>query len=166
MKSSQSNNKLFDKPKSSIGEQSLVAIVDSFEGLNKVNDVQWNHLISNLKGFTNIVSETPLEIDELFSYQDAGVTTVVPIEVKGIKETLNLSKIFQQFQAFRLKLKHDIELRIFALTEVIPVSGFKKQIELIEFIVDEKMIDAKEGEMLLKAIGSVSVKRRYSFRIR
>ncbi|SVA65830.1 uncharacterized protein METZ01_LOCUS118684 [marine metagenome] len=166
MKSSQSNNKLFDKPKSSIGEQSLVAIVDSFEGLNKVNDVQWNHLISNLKGFTNIVSETPLEIDELFSYQDAGVTTVVPIEVKGIKETLNLSKIFQQFQAFRLKLKHDIELRIFALTEVIPVSGCKKQIELIEFIVDEKMIDAKEGEMLLKAIGSVSVKRRYSFRIR
>ncbi len=166
MKSSQSGYKLFEKPKASIGEQSLVATIDSFDGLQNVKNVQWNHLISNLKGFTNIVSGTPLEIDELFFYHDAGATTVVPIEVKGIKENLNLSKIFQQFQAFRLKLKYDVELRIFALTETIPASGYSKQIELIEFDVDEKLIDAKEGEMLLKAIGSVKVKKRHSFRIR
>jgi len=85
---------------------------------------------------------------------------------KGIKENLNLSKIFQQFQAFRLKLKYDVELRIFALTEMIPASGYSKQIELIEFDVDEKLIDAKEGEMLLEAIRSVKVKKRHSFRIR
>ena len=164
--SSTTNDKMFDKPKKSIGEQSLVAIVDSFDGLRKVIDVEWNHLISNLKGFTNIISETPLEIDELFYYQQDGKTTVVPIEVKGIKETLNLSKIFQQFQAFRLKLNYRIELRIFALTEVIPETGISKQIELIEFEVNEELIDAKEGQILLDAINSVNAKRRYSFRLK
>ncbi len=128
-----------------------------------IGDVEWNHLISNLKGFTNIVSETPLEIDELFYYQHGDTITVVPIEVKGIKETLNLSKIFQQFQAFRLKLRYDVELRILALTEVSPTKGFAKQIELIEFNVDEELIDAKEGKELLNAIKSVNVKKRYSF---
>lgn len=164
--SSTTNDKMFDKPKKSIGEQSLVAIVDSFDGLRKVIDVEWNHLISNLKGFTNIISETSLEIDELFYYQQDGKTTVVPIEVKGIKETLNLSKIFQQFQAFRLKLNYRIELRIFALTEVIPETGISKQIELIEFEVNEELIDAKEGKILLDAINSVNAKRRYSFRLK
>lgn len=165
IKSLQLNSKIFDKPKLSIGEQSLVAILDSIGGLTKVKNVQWNHLISNLKGFNNIVSGTPLEIDELFYYQDEGIITIIPIEVKGIKESLNMSKIFQQFQAFRLKLKYNTELRIFALTEVKPEKGYKKQIELIEFTVNEKLIYAKEGQNLLDAINSVKVKKRYSFRI-
>ena len=76
-----------------------------------------------------------------------------------------MSKIFQQFQAFRLKLKYDIELRIFALTEVKPEKGYNKQIELIEFKVDEKLIHAKEGQNLLDAINSVKVEKRYSFRM-
>jgi hypothetical protein len=62
-------------------------------------------------------------------------------------------------------LKYNTELRIFALTEVKSEKGYKKQIELIEFTVDEKLIYAKEGQNLLDAINSVKVKKRYSFRI-
>ena len=78
---------------------------------------------------------------------------------------------FQRFariseQIIRLKLNYRIELRIFALTEVIPETGISKQIELIEFEVNEELIDAKEGQILLDAINSVNAKRRYSFRLK
>lgn len=160
------SSKLFGNPGKSIGEQMLVSLLEVCGGLELINSNGVSHVISNLKGFRNIVSNTPLEFDEVFVYKTKTGVTFVPMEVKGIKETLNLSKIFQQYQAFRLKLNRKFSVQCFALTESKPKKGYWKQIELIEFEIHDKYLDAKEGTDIINAIQRVKVKQRHTYSIK